>query len=108
MNHAGPISRNPSLPLAPATSDAGEDEQRPRPGAEFEFLELLTDWIQRHHREGGDFSVEAIAAAGNAGRKALRSGYSREEAFDAARTAYFLSLGHVMEGSGSRGTAQAS
>ncbi len=62
---------------------------------ESELLDGLTEWIRRHHRQGGDFSGAAISAAGEAGLDALRCGYSLEEAFEAGRSAYFMVLGHV-------------
>ena len=61
-------------------------------GEESELLDLLTDWIQQHYRDGGYFSAAAIASAGEAGRDALTSGYSLHQAFEAGRTAYFMLL----------------
>jgi hypothetical protein len=75
--------------IAPPGSESAPSDE------ESELLEILTEWIQLHHRHGGDFSMDAIASAGDAGRKALRTGYSLQEAFEAARDAYFESLGHL-------------
>ncbi len=61
-------------------------------GRESDLLELFAEWLQRHHRDGGDFSVDAIAAAGDAGRNALLCGYPLQEAFEAARSAFFATL----------------
>lgn len=65
----------------------------PHSSGDAELFDLLTEWIQQHRRNGGDFSIDAIAAAREAGRTALRSGYSTAQAFEAARTAYFASPG---------------
>ena len=64
-------------------------------GRESDFLDELTQWIRRHHRDGGDFSTAAISEAGQAGVDALRAGYSSDDAFQAARNAYFDRLGRV-------------
>lgn len=77
-------------------------------GLESELLDALTEWIHRHHRDGGDFSMAAISAAGEAGRNALSSGYSLGEAFEAGRTAYFQMLGHVDNGSVAGGITETS
>lgn len=68
-------------------------------GSESDLLELFAEWVQGHHRDGGDFSIDAIVSAGDAGRNALRSGYSLQEAFEQARNAYFVSLAHVVDAS---------
>jgi hypothetical protein len=74
------------------TSSAVMDKRDVAESGEAELLELLTEWIQDHHRSGGEFSAAAIAAAGEAGRETIRSGYSLNEAFQAGRTAYFTML----------------
>lgn len=61
-------------------------------GKDSQVLDLLTEWIERYHRSGGELSMGAIDAAGEAARDALRSGYSLEEAFQAGRHMYFLTL----------------
>jgi hypothetical protein len=68
------------------------DGLRSRVDSESEFLDLITNWIERHRLQGGDFSMKAMASAGDAGRNAIRSGYSKVEAFEASRTAYFITL----------------
>lgn len=88
---ACPVCSSPLIEIAAAPGDASA----PMVAGESHLLDVITGWIRRHHRDGGDFSVDAIAAAGEAGRNALRSGYSLQEAFDLARSAYFFSLGHL-------------
>lgn len=87
--------RRPPRSLRPPPTHEVGDTGTPDLGLESQLLDMLTEWIHRHHRDGGDFSAQAIASAGDVGRDALRSGYSIQEAFEAGRSAYFASLGHV-------------
>lgn len=86
-----PLLAQPQLGSSHVSASSANFADGPN-GAESQLIDDLTDWIQRHHRQGGDFSLGAISAAGETSRNALRSGYSLNEAFEAGRSAYFSAL----------------
>ncbi len=67
-------------------------------------LDTLVEWLAEHHASGGDYSVEAVRAAGDAAVKAEVSGLSAEQCFEAGRSAYFAAMDRVSVGMSSTRT----
>ena len=52
-------------------------------------IDALLDWLIDLHARGGDFSAEAVQAAGEAAIAAEVAGMSSQDCFEAGRAAYF-------------------
>ena len=66
-------------------------------------LPQVRDWITDLRARGGDFDPEAAAAAGETALRLHAAGLSAEDAFQAARTAYYDALA-LRRGNGDRTT----
>ena len=60
---------------------------------EHAVVSALAEWFEDYHHNGGRFSQEALAAAGEAARHSVDSGSDFAAAFEAGLGAFFGELG---------------